>query len=66
MRIRNLAGLVSLASFVITAPAIAAEPTPVNGQITDSVTVTATREESRRFDMPESTGVLGESLIDEV
>jgi iron complex outermembrane receptor protein len=66
MRIRNLSGLVSLASLLATMPATAAEPTPVNGQITDSVTVTATREESRRFDMPESTGVLGGALISEV
>jgi iron complex outermembrane recepter protein len=32
----------------------------------EDVTVTATREETRRFDMPESTGVLAESLIEEV
>ncbi len=37
MRIRNLSGLVSFASLLATMPATAAEPTPVNGQITDAV-----------------------------
>jgi iron complex outermembrane receptor protein len=64
MRIRNLSGLVILTSIMVADPVLAALPTALNGQITDSVTVTGTREEARRFDMPETTGVLGASLIE--
>ena len=63
MRIRNLSGLVVFAGVMATNPSTAQM---VNSQITDSVTVTGTREEARRFDMPESTGALGSLLIEEV
>jgi iron complex outermembrane receptor protein len=53
-------------SFGIAMGALVAVPAAQAEDRVEDVTVTAIREEIRRFDMPESTGVLGEEIIEEL